>query len=173
VQAVAALAVLAGAAVVGLFDAALLLAWPTLLVWAALGALGTTDALREMEVGTRARQAALVALALFSGLAAARSAGQVASMALYAADRSRDSLELAAALDPGSYRVHLRLARRYGRGSERRCEHALAARELLPNADAAARLARRCDGAFLPPHDRGSVLATLPAFGDAKQADQP
>ena len=42
-----------------------------------------------------------------------------------------------------NYRVHLRLARN-SRG-EQRCRHALAARELYPNAEAARSLARRCD----------------------------
>ena len=56
-------------------------------------------------------------------------------------------MEQASRLDPGSYRIHLRLARSLrGRGTrDRRCQHAEAAHNLFPHAEAAAAQARRCD----------------------------
>lgn len=138
------LATLAGAATTGAFDAVLLLAWPTLFVWAAVGALWSPEQARPARVTPWGGTVALLLVALLSGAAAVRSAGQLAAMGLYAADESREALERAAALDPGSYRVHLRLAHRY-RDREQRCEHALAARDLYPHATAARRLARRCE----------------------------
>jgi hypothetical protein len=82
---------------------------------------------------------------VLAGAAALRSAGQVGAMALYAADGGREALERAARLDPGNYRVHLRLVRYYGRDRARRCAHAKAAHALFPHAAEAARLARRCE----------------------------
>jgi hypothetical protein len=54
----------------------------------------------------------------------------------------RASLERAAVVDPGNYRLRLRLAR-MGKRKER-CAHALAARALYPHADAARAAARGC-----------------------------
>lgn len=143
--ALALLAMLAGVAVVGAFDASLLLAWPTLIVWTAMGALWSPELARPLGVAPPARAAALLLLALLAGASALRTAGQLAAMAIYAEGAGRERLELAARLDPGNYRVRTRLAREYGRRSPRRCEHALAARALLPNAEGARSLARRCD----------------------------
>jgi hypothetical protein len=67
-----------------------------------------------------------------------RSAGQLYAMEIYATRGDRVSLERAARIDPGNYRVRLRLARKG------RCEHARAARNLFPNAEAAKAAARRC-----------------------------
>lgn len=139
------IATLVGVMVVGMFDAALLLAWPTLIAWTALGALWLPEVAHPLRGPRALRGGALLLLALLAGLSALRSAGQLASMAIFAGDPGRDRLELAARLDPGNYRVRLQLARSYGRRSERRCEHALAARALFPEADAAQSLARRCD----------------------------
>lgn len=139
------LATLAAVAVVGAFDAVLLLALPALLVWTALGALWTPEEARELPAppGVRVLAAGLVALAAGAGVV--KSAAQLAAMSIYAEGGGRESLERAARLDPGSYRIHLRLARGYGRRSEGRCEHARAAHGLYPNAVAAKRLADACD----------------------------
>lgn len=139
------LATLAGTLVVGLFDAVLLLAWPSLIVWTALGALRAPEQARPLRAPPGAARGALLVLGVAAGLSAARSAGQVAAIAIYAAEPGRAGLETAARLDPGNYRVRLALARSYGRGNERLCLHALAARDLYPNAAAARRLARGCE----------------------------
>jgi hypothetical protein len=80
----------------------------------------------------------LIALAL---LGAARSTTQVIAMELYVRG-DRVSLRQAAKIDPGNYRVRLRLA---NRGGKDRCEHALAARGMYPNALAARAAARGCE----------------------------
>jgi hypothetical protein len=95
-------------------------------------------------VAPAVRVAALAALALAAGAAAVRSTGQIAAMAYYAADGPYAELERAALLDPGSYRLRLRLAQRAG-DREARCRHALAAHTLFPHAVAAERFARRCE----------------------------
>jgi hypothetical protein len=140
-EAAALLATLGATVVAGAFDAVLLLALPSLLVWAALGALLPADAVRPLPTGRWAAAAALALLGLAAGAAAARSAGQVAALALYA-EGGRGSLERAARLDPGNYRVRLRLARSGPRAE--RCRHALAARALLPHARQARDAARGC-----------------------------
>lgn len=144
--AVALLAVAAGVAVVGAFDAALLLAWPTFFFWAAAGVFWPTegDAPPPRPVRPALRVVALLALTLLAGAGALRSTGQIAAMDLYSADQSREGLELAARLDPGNYRLHLRLAQRTRRSNPAFCHHAQAAHNLYPTAAEAARLARRC-----------------------------
>ena len=143
---------LAAVAVVGAFDAVLMLALPSLLVWAALGALSAVVAGGSerwvLTPGAGARTLAALAVLVVGGLFTLRSAGQLAAMGIYEHSGRVASLERAAMLDPGNYRVRLRLARSLpGRRSrERRCEHALAARALLPEAAAPKPLARGCGG---------------------------
>ncbi len=156
------LAILAGAVVTGLFDAVLLLAFPSFFVWTALGAAWTPPARgrgilvpeptaslhRDLGPGPGRPghtwwTVAVLFLVIASGAAAARSMLQIAAMEIYATREDRESLELAAKLDPGNYDVRMRLAR-WSSGDER-CEHALAAVGLYPNADAAQRLARGCE----------------------------
>lgn len=127
------------AVVAGTFDAVLLLALPTLLVWAAMGALWSPGHAAEARPRRTPAGALLALLALAAGAGAALSAAQLAAMHLHGAG----SLERAARLDPGNYRVRLRLARSGPRAE--RCEHALAARELYPRAAAARAAARGCD----------------------------
>jgi O-antigen ligase len=118
------LATLAAAVVAGAFDAVLLLAVPTFLVWAALGALS------PIEPEPRPMPLAIVLLVIVMAVAGAvRSAMQLMAMDLYPSH-----LERAAQLDPGNYRVHLRLGR--GGGRHRR-EHLCAAHALYPTAHAA------------------------------------
>jgi hypothetical protein len=112
--------------VTGLFDAVLLLALPGFIVWAALGALGGSGG----ETPAAVVPWPLTLLLIFISLAGtARSAAQIAAMEMYA---TGTNLELASRIDPGNYRIHMRLARD--------CDHALAARALFPHATAA----RRC-----------------------------
>jgi O-antigen ligase len=142
-QALALLATLAGIVVVGAFDAALLLAWPALIVWSALGALWAPEVVRHIGVGSRGRVLALLLVTLAAGAGAVRATAQLASMGIYATSESRSDLQLAARLDPGSYRVHLRLARTGTHAA--RCRHAVAAHHLFPRAAEGRRLAGRCD----------------------------
>jgi O-antigen ligase len=136
-RAVACAATLIGALVAGLFDAVLLTAVPTLLVWAAGGVL------YEPRLSTTTKPArVVVAIAIvISAAGAVRSACQLYSMAVYERDSGRSSLERAATVDPGNYRLQLRLARSGGRS---RCEHGRAARGLMPHARAAIDAARGC-----------------------------
>ena len=89
--------------------------------------------------------AAVLVLAV-GGLAVSRSARQVSAMSVFSSTTRLAIGERAAALDPGSYRIHLRLAEAYAR--RRRCAdvrtHADAARALFPNAPAPRRLLASC-----------------------------
>jgi hypothetical protein len=72
----------------------------------------------------------------------------LAAMSLYATSARSTVLERASAMDPGSYRIHVRLAQHYiGRGD---CKHgrvhANAARQLFPSSPAAKRLVASCGG---------------------------
>jgi O-antigen ligase len=157
--ATALLATLAGAVVAGAFDAVLLLALPTFLVWTALGALWThapaplsvepppSAAFPEPAADAAAPhliiRMTVVLIVILSLAGLARSAAQIAAMQIYTTRVDRASLEHAAQLDPGNYRLQLRLARLGNR--KQRCEHAVAAHDLYPHADAARALARGCE----------------------------
>ena len=75
-----------------------------------------------------------------------RSSGQIAAMAIYTSATSTAQASRAAVLDPGSYRINMRLAESYAaRGDCKRVrQYAGAARELYPNAAEPRRLLRRC-----------------------------
>jgi hypothetical protein len=135
--AAALLGTIAGAVIAGLFDAVLLLGLPAFLVWTALGALWRGNPLDPRPL-PRIAAIALIALA---AVGAARSAAQLVSMGIYVTRSDRASLSRAAAIDPGNYRLQLRLARMGGRD---RCDHARAAHGLFPHAAAAADASRRC-----------------------------
>jgi hypothetical protein len=83
----------------------------------------------------------LIAIIGVAALGVYRSAAQVVAMEIFAAHRDRVSLVRAATIDPGNYRIQMRLAHMGGRAH---CEHARAARALFPNAKAAAEVARGC-----------------------------
>ena len=125
------LATMAAVIVAGLFDAVLLLAVPTLIAWTAIGALWSPEpTARPMRVWVALACIAISAFGVF------RSGSQVVAMEMFASSGSRASLERASRIDPGNYRIHMRLASR--------CEHALAAHALFPNAEAARSVSRRC-----------------------------
>jgi hypothetical protein len=143
--------------VVGAFDAVLLLPTPALLAWSMLGtfagALVPQPATRVSIPATRAVRVGLVAIVVVGfGFAALRSAAQVVAMALYnsagAAPSGEHVLEVAARLDPGSYRIQIRLAQEYA--EEHSCnrvkQHAGAARALFPAAPEPRRLLVVCSG---------------------------
>ena len=129
--------------VAGAFDAVLLIALPTFLVWTTLGALWSPRP-PGLAAVTRRRWPVVVMLAVIivSAAGATRSGAQLVAMGIYAGTNDRDALRTAAMIDPANYRLRMRLARMSGRKA--RCEHALAARRLFPNADAARSLSRGC-----------------------------
>jgi len=135
--AVAFIGVIAGAVVAGTFDAVLLLAVPAFVVWSALGALWAPE---ETSPRTSWRFV-VIAVLLLSIAGVVRSTSQIAAMDIFATHSDRASITRAAQIDPGSYRIQMRLARMGGRA---RCEHARAARALFPTALAAAEAGRGC-----------------------------
>jgi O-antigen ligase len=82
--AMALLATLLATVVAGAFDAVLLLALPTLLVWAAVGALWTPRSAPSSPALSRITGVVLMVLALAAALGAALSLGQLATMEIYA-----------------------------------------------------------------------------------------
>ncbi|HEX6087747.1 MAG TPA: O-antigen ligase family protein, partial [Thermoanaerobaculia bacterium] len=125
-------ATVAGAATTGAFDAVLLLAAPTLIVWATLGALTTR------QPPTDKRQPVVAVLLLLALLGTFRSASQWTAIEV-----SKSNITAAAKIDPANYRLRMRLAR--GGRRKARCEHARAAHALFPQAAEARRLAKGCD----------------------------
>jgi len=133
--------------VVSLFDAVLLLPAPALLSWAALGALAPVPRERAaIELPLLRRVLAIVLVAVVGALAVMRSSAQLRAMAVYSGSNRTSQLERASSTDPGSYRIHLRLAEGYmRRGSCTKARaHAVAARALFPNAPAPRRVLARC-----------------------------
>lgn len=137
---VALLAVLVAALTAGAFDAVLLLALPTFIVWTALGLLDDSSSARPLQRGVSVA-AIVVVLAMVIG-GAVRSAAQLGAMQIYATTGARGELVRAAQIDPGNFHIRMRLAAS-GKRNER-CEHALAARQLYPHSHAAQRAARGC-----------------------------
>ena len=75
-----------------------------------------------------------------------RSAGQLAAIATYATSTKTSVLATASRLDPGNYRIHVRVAQAYlnrGECSNARA-HARSARALFPNAAEPKRLLAAC-----------------------------
>lgn len=136
--ATALLGTIVAAGIAGMFDAVLLLAVPAFLVFAACGALSPSS-----EPSPRRWRFAFVLVALLALLGAGRSTAQLAAMNIFETRGDRASLVRAAQIDPGNYRLQLRLAR-MGKRKER-CKHALAARALYPHAAAGRAAARGCD----------------------------
>jgi O-antigen ligase len=137
--AAALLGTLVGAGVTGMFDAVLLLAVPTLIIWAALGALFVP----MPETATRSLRAVFIVAILIALVGVVRSAAQVTAMQIFATRSDRASLTQAARIDPGNYRLRMRLARMGRR--QQRCEHARAAHALFPSAETARAASRGCD----------------------------
>ncbi|MGH7624745.1 MAG: O-antigen ligase family protein [Gemmatimonadaceae bacterium] len=138
---------LAAAVVVSAFDAVLLLPASALLLWALLGALLPSAAIRAtVELHGRRRGWLFGFTAVLGALVIARSAAQIAAMTVYNPDGHVADMTRAARYDPGSYRIQIRLAEVYaGRG---RCDlvrrYGQNARDLYPAAPEPRRLLRRC-----------------------------
>jgi hypothetical protein len=133
------------AAIVGAFDAVLLLAIPSLFVWSIVGALSPAGKPRA-AVSPHVRGPIFGAAIVLAVLVLLRSTGQIAAMATYTAATTTRQAARAAMYDPGSYRIAMRLAESYASRGD--CGHvrqyAGAARELYPNAPEPKRLLRRC-----------------------------
>ena len=148
--AAALLGTVAATFVAGAFDAVLLLGLPSLIVWAALGVLyspprllAQNDPEAEPVTTNHARRSITLVVVLFIVLVGAlRSGAQLYSMGVYENSESRRELERASLIDPGNYRLQLRLARSGKR--TQRCKHARAARDLMPSAQAARSAASGC-----------------------------
>jgi hypothetical protein len=135
--------------IVGAFDAVLLLPAPALIAWSLLGALAPTVPSRLIiALSERTRRWALIAVAGVGALLATRSALQITAMSMLSSGSSLASLERASLADPGSYRIHMRLAEAYARRHS--CEgvqsHAGAALDLFPAAREPRRLLGGCGG---------------------------
>lgn len=133
------------AAVVGAFDAVLLLAVPSLFVWAIVGALSSTTRPRVVLPST-VRVPVVGAAVVLAMLVVLRASGQIAAMSVYTHASTTAKAGRAALFDPGSYRINIRLAESYAaRGDCKRVrQYGGAARELFPNAPEPKRLLRRC-----------------------------
>ena len=137
-------------AVVGSFDAVLLLAVPSFLTWALLGVLLPPQReLLAVRLPDGRRHLLELAVAGAALLFTLRSASQAAAILLAGSGRSVRWVTWAARLDPGSYRLHMLLAGTPGTpGASGPCArvrvHAAAARRLFPHHDAPARLLRSC-----------------------------
>jgi O-antigen ligase len=139
-------ATLIAVAVVGSFDAVLLLPVPTLFAWTIIGALASTARpIREIELTPVVRQRLLLVVGVAGALLTFRAAAQTVAMAVFDGG-TRSSQELAARIDPGSYRIRMLLAEawRSGRQCGRARPHAEAAAALFPNYPAPVRLLRAC-----------------------------
>lgn len=132
-------------AVVGLFDAVLLIAIPTMFMWLLAGVLSPPAAPKK-SVESGVRQFGGPVLVLFAVFAIVRSAGQIQAMAIYHTASRLSTIESAEKFDPGSYRIRMRLATSYAdRGDCRRSvPHGKAAHEMFPNATDPRVVLRRC-----------------------------
>jgi hypothetical protein len=133
-------------AVVGAFDAVLLLPVPTLFAWTIVGTLASSARpIREIPLTSRSRRGLMMVVAVVGALFLARGATQAIAMGVFDGGE-RKAMESAAALDPGSYRIRMLLARAWARAGrcDRAIPHATAARELFPNHPAPVQLLRAC-----------------------------
>ena len=133
------------AAIVGAFDAVLLIAIPSLFLWTIVGALAPAGKAR-VTLPTTVRGPVLGAAVVLAVLVVLRSSGQITAMSVYTSATTTGQAARAALFDPGSFRINMRLADSYAARGD--CKHvrqyAGAARELYPNAAGPKRLLRRC-----------------------------
>lgn len=143
--AIALVGTLVATAVVGAFDAVLLIAAPTFFVWTLAGALSPTPS-DGRSLGRWASVTAMLGVVILGGTAIARSAFQFAAITTFSTSTRTSVLERASSYDPGSYRIHARLGASYlSRGDCARVRrHARAARALFPSAAEPRRLLGSC-----------------------------
>ena len=133
--------------IVGAFDAVLVLPTAALLAWALFGAFAAPSAARVTRPLTpRFRRPVMLVVAVIALAAILRSALQLAAMAEFSDARTVAQVELAARLDPGSYRIRMKLAQSYAEhgNCEKVRDAAGAAHDLYPNAPDPRRLLRGC-----------------------------
>jgi O-antigen ligase len=145
--AIALVGTLVATAVVGAFDAVLLIAAPTFFVWTLAGVLSPTPEGR-FTLGRWASVATMLGVVVYGGIAIARSSFQLAAITTFSTSTRLASLDHASSFDPGSYRIHVRLATSYlSRGECARARpHARAARALFPSAAEPRRVLASCGG---------------------------
>jgi len=135
------------AALVGAFDAVVLIAIPSLFLWSIVGALSPPGKPRA-TLPAHVRGPVVGAAVVIGVLIVLRASGQIAAMSVYTSATTTAKATRAALFDPGSYRINMRLAESYAGKAD--CKHVLeyagAARELYPNAPQPKRLVRRCGG---------------------------
>ena len=137
---------LVATAVVGAFDAVLLIAVPTYFVWTLAGALRPLTGGAEVELDVRRFVPA--SIAVIAAIVIGRSAAQVAAITVASTSSHLDALARATILDPGNYRLRVRLAQTYvARGDCVRARaQARAARDLFPSAVEPKRVLAQCGG---------------------------
>jgi O-antigen ligase len=145
--AIALVGTLIATVVVGAVDAVLLIAVPTFFVWTLAGAL-SPPAESGSDLSPAARRAAPILVLVLGGIAVARSAAQLAAIAVFSTSSRTASYAQAAMLDPGSYRIRTKLAQAYiGRGDCAKAKpQSRAAHELLPSAAEPKRQLGQCGG---------------------------
>ena len=139
-------ATLMALAVVGAFDAVLLLPVPTLFAWTIIGALASTARpIRQIPLTPQSRRGVMMGVALVGTLFLARSLAQTVAIGVFAEGR-RPAMESAVTIDPGSYRIRMLLGRAWARAGrcDRAVPHATAARAMFPNHPAPVQLLRAC-----------------------------
>jgi O-antigen ligase len=145
--AIALIGTLIATAVVGAFDAVLLIGAPAFFVWTLAGALAPPRPGNvELEWGVHQLGPALVfGIGVIS---IGRSATQLAAMTVYSASTRPAVLAQAVQLDPGNYRIRVRLAQAYlARGDCARARvQAHAAHDLFPSAGEPKRDISACGG---------------------------
>lgn len=129
---------------VGAFDAVLLLPAPALIVWVTLGAL-VPPANPGLRIPIpRTIVAVLILIAGAAGIV--RSTQEAVAMGIANDETSAGPLEIAARVDPGSYRIQVRVAE--AEEHRGRCgaviTHATAARKQFPSSPAPRHLLNRC-----------------------------
>ena len=133
------------AAIVGAFDAVLLIAIPSLFLWTIVGALSPAGKAR-VRLPSTVRGPVLGAAVVVAVLVVLRSTGQIVAMSVYTSAATTGQAARAALFDPGNFRINMRLAESYAARGD--CKHvrqyAGAARELYPNAAGPKRLLKRC-----------------------------
>jgi O-antigen ligase len=133
--AIALVGTLAATAVVGAFDAVLLVAVPTYFVWTLAGALAP-PADGGMTIDSGVSEFGTVAVFGLGAITIGRSVTQLVAIALFSTSNKVATWSQASSFDPGNYRIHTRVAQAYiARGD---CTHARpqsrSARALFPNA---------------------------------------
>jgi O-antigen ligase len=136
--------------VVSAFDAALLLAAPAFLAWCVIGAASGVGMERhgaEVPRTRRSTRAAIVVAALVVlAVSTLRSLTQGAAIVTVGTGATRAGWIRAATLDPGSYRINLRVAELYAGRGQCTASRAYARRAagLFPSAGEPRQLLRRC-----------------------------